>query len=119
MFALILCSYLLEIPDDAYTQHLVISDWLFNTQSRILQAAWFILEINEKATEDQHALFMCSTVGQLYFRPRFMCKYRNIYMVNTKDIYVNKHPSHGFSSVANHYIIVELLALLRSHKSFP
>ena len=50
MFTLILCSYLLEIPDDAYTQHLVISDWLFNTQSRVLQADWFILEINEKAT---------------------------------------------------------------------
>ena len=45
------------------TQHLVISDWLFNPQSRILQADWFVLEINEKANERQHALFMCSTVN--------------------------------------------------------
>ena len=28
----------------------VNSDWLFNTQSRVLQADWFILEINEMAT---------------------------------------------------------------------
>ena len=26
------------------------SDWLFDTQSRVLQADWFILEINERAT---------------------------------------------------------------------
>ena len=31
-------------------QHSVNSDWLLNTQSRVLQADWFILEINEKAT---------------------------------------------------------------------
>ena len=31
-------------------QHSVNSDWLFNTQSKVLQADWFILEINEKAT---------------------------------------------------------------------
>ena len=31
-------------------QHSVDSDWLFNTQSRVLQADWFILEINEMAT---------------------------------------------------------------------
>ena len=31
-------------------QHSVNSDWMFNTQSRVLQADWFILEINEKAT---------------------------------------------------------------------
>ena len=31
-------------------QHSVISDWLFNTQPRVLQAEWFILEINEKVT---------------------------------------------------------------------
>ena len=31
-------------------QHAVNSDWLCNTQSRVLQADWFILEINEKAT---------------------------------------------------------------------
>ena len=30
-------------------QHSVISDWLFNTQSRVLQADWSILEINEEA----------------------------------------------------------------------
>ena len=42
-------AYLLEIPDHAYTT-LSKSDWLFNTQSRVLQADWFILEINEEAT---------------------------------------------------------------------
>ena len=31
-------------------QYSVNSDWLFNTQSRVLQANWFILEMNEKAT---------------------------------------------------------------------
>ena len=30
--------------------HSVNSDWLYNTQSRVLQADWFIMEINEKAT---------------------------------------------------------------------
>ena len=31
-------------------QHSVNSDLLFNAQSRVVQADWFILEINEKAT---------------------------------------------------------------------
>ena len=31
-------------------QHFVRSDWLFNTQSRVLQADWIILENNGKAT---------------------------------------------------------------------
>ena len=31
-------------------QHSVNSDWLFNTQSRVVQLDRFILEINEKAT---------------------------------------------------------------------
>ena len=31
-------------------QHSVNSDWLFNTQARVLLADLFILEINEKAT---------------------------------------------------------------------
>ena len=30
-------------------QHSVHPDWLFNTQSRVLQTDWFKLEINEKA----------------------------------------------------------------------
>ena len=33
-----------------HIQHSVNSDRLFNTQSRILQADWMILENNEKAT---------------------------------------------------------------------
>ena len=32
----------------------VNSDWLFNTQSRVLQADWLILETNEKATLFKH-----------------------------------------------------------------
>ena len=35
-------------------QHSVNSDWLFNTQSRVLQADWFILGINENATLNIH-----------------------------------------------------------------
>ena len=31
-------------------QHSVNFDWLLNTLSRELQADWFIIEINEKAT---------------------------------------------------------------------
>ena len=31
-------------------QHSVNSDWLFDTQSRVLQADWLILENDEKAT---------------------------------------------------------------------
>ena len=31
-------------------QHSVNSDWLFNTQSRVLQTDWLMLENNEKAT---------------------------------------------------------------------
>ena len=41
-----LSSYLFEIPNDVYTN----SDWLFNTQSRVLRADWLVLEFNEKAT---------------------------------------------------------------------
>ena len=32
------------------TQHPINSDWLFNTQSKVVQVDWFISEINEKAT---------------------------------------------------------------------
>ena len=31
-------SYLLEIPDHGYIQYSVNFDWLFKTQSRVLQA---------------------------------------------------------------------------------
>ena len=31
-------------------QHSVSSDWLFNTQSSVHQADWFIVEINEEET---------------------------------------------------------------------
>ena len=49
MLTLKLSSYILEIPNDAYTT-LSQSDWLFNTQSRVLQADRLMLENNEKAT---------------------------------------------------------------------
>ena len=32
------------------TQHSINSDWLFNTQIKVVQVDWFISEINEKAT---------------------------------------------------------------------
>ena len=38
-------------------QHSVNSDWLLNTQSRVLQADWFILEINEKVTVNIETLY--------------------------------------------------------------
>ena len=38
-------------------QHSVYSDWLLNTQSRVLQADWFILEINEKVTVNIETLY--------------------------------------------------------------
>ena len=49
----------------------VDSDWLFNTQSRVLQADWFLLENNGKAifkinipycknTESKNGLGMCA-----------------------------------------------------------
>ena len=45
-----LSSYLLEFPM-TIIQHAVNSNWLFNTQSRVLQADSFVLlEIIEKAT---------------------------------------------------------------------
>ena len=44
-----LSSIVLEIPNEAYTTQSE-SDWLFTTQSRVLQADWWILENNEKAT---------------------------------------------------------------------
>ena len=50
-------------------QHSVNSDWLFNTQLRVLQADWFILEINEKATLNINlpCLGMTSMISSLGF----------------------------------------------------
>ena len=44
-------------------QHSVNSDWLFNTQSRVLQADWFILKINKKATLNFHMSYWHASVG--------------------------------------------------------
>ena len=41
-----LSSYLLKIPDDAYTNF----DWLVIYQSRVLEADWLMLGNGEKAT---------------------------------------------------------------------
>ena len=49
MLTLELSVSVLEIPNVAYTTQHTKSDWLFNTQSRVLQVDWFILENNEKA----------------------------------------------------------------------
>ena len=53
-----LSSYLLEIPlpFDAYTTS-VKSDWLFNSQSRVLQADRLMLENDEKATSNISMLY--------------------------------------------------------------
>ena len=51
MSTLELSTIVLEIPNDAYTYNTQSkSDWLFNSQSRVLQADWLIFENNEEAT---------------------------------------------------------------------
>ena len=40
-------------------QHSVNSDWLFNTQSRVLQSKWLILEHNAKATVNRNMPYFC------------------------------------------------------------
>ena len=56
MLKLELSSVVSEIPNDTntYVLHKAESDWLFNTQSRVLQlhADWLIWENNEMATLD-------------------------------------------------------------------
>ena len=58
MLTLELSSFILEIPNDAYTT-LSQSDWLFNTQSRVLQADRLMLENNEKATLNINMPYFC------------------------------------------------------------
>ena len=53
MLTLELSSIVLESPIDTRST----SDWLFNTQSRVLQADWLILENNEKATLNINMLY--------------------------------------------------------------
>ena len=48
-------------------QHSVNSDWLFNTQSRVLQADWFILEINKKATLNINMPYYMYIIIQYYY----------------------------------------------------
>ena len=51
MLTLELSSIVLEIPNDANTTNTQSkSDWLFNTQMRVVQADWLKLENNEKET---------------------------------------------------------------------
>ena len=47
-------------------EHSVDSDWLFNTQSRVLQAYWFIMEIDEKATLNINMPYYRLTKYMLY-----------------------------------------------------
>ena len=39
----------LKIPNDAYIDSQPNSDWLFNTQSKVLYGDWFIVDCNERA----------------------------------------------------------------------
>ena len=48
MIAWKLSSHSLEIPNGAYTRS--NSDWLVNTQTRVLRADWFILKNYELTT---------------------------------------------------------------------
>ena len=45
-------------------QHSVNSDWLLNTQSRVPQSDWFILEINEQATLNINMPYFDSTTNE-------------------------------------------------------
>ena len=45
-------------------QHSVNSDWLINTQSRVLQSDWFIFEINEQATLNINMPYFDSTTNE-------------------------------------------------------
>ena len=58
MLTLELSSYVLGIPNDGY-QHSVNSDWQFNTQSRVLQADWLMLENTEKVTLNINMPYCC------------------------------------------------------------
>ena len=51
-------------------QHSVNRDRLFNTQSRVLQADWFILEINEKATLNSKPAILIMGTYTTMFSPR-------------------------------------------------
>ena len=46
------------------TQHPINFDWLFNTQSRVVQVDWFISEINEKATLNINMAYSINMKGQ-------------------------------------------------------
>ena len=59
MLPLKLSSIVLEIPIDAYTTWSK-SDWLFVTQSRVLQADWSILGNYENATLNINMPYSCS-----------------------------------------------------------
>ena len=43
-----LSSSALEIPNDVHTTISQKLDWMFNTQSRVLQPDWLILDNNEE-----------------------------------------------------------------------
>ena len=45
-----------------FIQHSVNHDWLFNTQSTVLQADWFMLEINEMATLNISMRYLAMTM---------------------------------------------------------
>ena len=90
MLTLGLSSYLLEIPYDAYTT-LSQTDWLFNTQPRVLQADWFILEVKEKATLDIF-VFYCETVAYVYLVDKTICA-RNWSRFKSKNKNQNAHGS--------------------------
>ena len=50
------------------TQRSVNSDWLFNTQSRVLlQGDWLMLEHNESATWNINMIFHCITATLAYY----------------------------------------------------
>ena len=69
----------------------VNTDWLFNTQSRVLPADWFILEIKEKATLNTKMPYSLIIVRQdgkrtttmnncLWVMDKTVCRYRGTYM---------------------------------------
>ena len=57
------------------TQRSVNSDWLFNTQSRVLlQGDWLMLEHNESATWNINMPFYCITATLAYYHFNTRCQ---------------------------------------------
>ena len=80
-------------------------DWLFNTPSRVLQADWFLLEINEKATLNINMPYWFEELNFLYWpwhKLRCVCAMFS-YISHNSTLKIHLHGY--FVDVANDAII--------------